>query len=201
MRSSASGASRWARSCARTSSSAVRCNCLVRVFSTALRVPTSSPFTADAGLPQAAIRVFKGSERLNQRLIQALDPSVWSMTPPGRVRTIAPIFAHIHNVPCKWIRLNTPQFRAPAQLPRGQVTPQQAQAALAESAALCLDLLTVAPLPTGKVPVFGRDGWARPWPAGLEMLCYMLTHQLGFPLSSSSPVRCGTGRSWGWRLP
>jgi hypothetical protein len=42
---------------------------------------------------------------------------------------------------------------------------------------------------------FRRDGWARPWPVGVEMLCYMLfsrsppsrqvcmlAHQLGFPL-------------------
>ena len=58
----------------------------------------------------------------------------------------------------------------------------------------------------GRVEKFLRDGWARPWPAGVEMLCYMiaheahhrgqvcmLAHQLGFPLSKQ--VESGI---WNW---
>jgi hypothetical protein len=58
----------------------------------------------------------------------------------------------------------------------------------------------------GRVEKFRRDGWARPWPVGLEMLCYMLSHeahhrgqvcmlahQLGFPLPNK--VACGI---WNW---
>jgi len=54
----------------------------------------------------------------------------------------------------------------------------------------------------GRVETFRRDGWARPWPAGLAMLAYMITddahhrgqacmlaHQLGFPL----PAPAGYG--------
>jgi hypothetical protein len=64
----------------------------------------------------------------------------------------------------------------------------------------------------GGVETFLRDGWARPWPAGPEMLCYMLAHeahhrgqvcllagQMGFPLPKEVGWGCGTGRSCGWR--
>ena len=30
----------------------------------------------------------------------------------------------------------------------------------------------------GRVEKFRRDGWAPPWPFGLEMLCYMLSHEV-----------------------
>jgi uncharacterized damage-inducible protein DinB len=56
----------------------------------------------------------------------------------------------------------------------------------------------------GRVEKFRRDGWARPWPVGLEMLCYMLSHeahhrgqvcmlahQLGFPLPNAYQI-------WNW---
>jgi hypothetical protein len=29
----------------------------------------------------------------------------------------------------------------------------------------------------GGIKEFVRDGWARPWPVGPEMLCYMLSHE------------------------
>ena len=57
-----------------------------------------------------------------------------------------------------------------------------------------------------RVEKFRRDGWARAWPAGPEMLCYMLcheahhrgqvcmlAHQLGFPL----PKQVAYG-IWNW---
>jgi hypothetical protein len=58
----------------------------------------------------------------------------------------------------------------------------------------------------GNVEKFLRDGWAKPWPVGVEMLCYMLSHeahhrgqvcmlahQLGFPL----PIEVASG-IWNW---
>jgi CheY-like chemotaxis protein len=57
-------------------------------------------------------------------------------------------------------------------------TPQQARAGLAESAARCAEMLAEALGGCGgRVEKFRRDGWARPWPVGLEMLCYMLSHE------------------------
>jgi uncharacterized damage-inducible protein DinB len=123
------------------------------------------------------------------------------------VRTIAAIFTHMHNVRCKWIRLTAPHLQIPKQLNRARCTPAQARAGLAESAARCAQMLAEALDGKGdRVREFRRDGWARPWPAGLEMLCYMLSHeahhrgqvsmlahQLGFAL----PAKVMAGM-WDW---
>ena len=95
----------------------------------------------------------------------------------------------------------------PPQLNRAHCTPQQARAGLAESAARCCQMLAEALDDSrGRIPNFHRDGWAKPWPVGPEMLCYMLAHeahhrgqvcmlahQLGFPL----PIAVTSGM-WNW---
>ncbi len=155
----------------------------------------------------AAVQIFAVNERMNQLLIEHLDPAVWTAQAPGKVRTIAAIFTHVHNVRCKWIRLTAPHLKVPAQLNRTRCTPQQARARLAESAAGCADMLAEAlGGGAGRIQQFRRDGWARPWPAGPEMLCYMLSHeahhrgqvcmlahQLGFPLRPQV-----TSDLWNW---
>ena len=158
-------------------------------------------------LGRAAVRIFAANDRMNQLLIERLDPAVWEAKPPGKVRTIAAIFTHVHNVRTKWIRLSAPHLEVPSQLNRVQCTPQQARAGLAESAARCSEMLAEAlGGDGGRVEKFHRDGWAKPWPVGLEMLCYMisheahhrgqvcmLAHQLGFPLPNE--VMSGI---WNW---
>ena len=157
---------------------------------------------------QTAPRIFAASERLNQLLIEHLDPPVWTAKPPGNVRTIAAIFTHMHNVRTKWIRLTAPHLQVPVRLNRTHCTPQQARRALAGSAARCEQML--ADVDAGRIQKFVRDGWAKPWPAGphllTEMLSYMvaheahhrgqvsmLAHQLGFPLSKQI-----TANMWSW---
>jgi uncharacterized damage-inducible protein DinB len=159
---------------------------------------------------ESAVRIFAANERINRLLIERLDPSLWNArplsTPPGKTRTIAAIFTHMHNVRTKWIRLSAPHLKVPAQLNRAHCTPAQAGAALAESAAVCEELLAEALSSDGRVKTFLRDGWAKPWPAGPEMLCYMLAHeahhrgqvcmlahQLGFPLPPAV-----TSAMWNW---
>jgi uncharacterized damage-inducible protein DinB len=146
-------------------------------------------------LGQAAVRMFAVNDRMNQMLIEHLEPTAWKAKPPGKVRTIAAIFTHMHNVRSKWVRLTAPHLKVPRQLDRARCTPQQARAGLAESAACCAEMLAEALGGGGRVERFRRDGWGRPWPVGPEMLCYMLSHeahhrgqvyllarQLGFPL-------------------
>jgi uncharacterized damage-inducible protein DinB len=146
-------------------------------------------------LGRAAVQIFAANERMNQMLIEHLDASAWRAKPPGKTRTIAAIFTHVHNVRTKWVRLTAPHLKVPAQLNRTHCTPQQARAGLAESAARCAELLAEALGVGSRVQKFHRDGWAKPWPVGPEMLCYMLSHeahhrgqvcmlahQLGFPL-------------------
>ena len=158
-------------------------------------------------LGRAAVRIFAANERMNQMLIENLSPAAWNAKPPGKVRSIAAIFTHMHNVRTKWVRLTAPHLKLPRQLDRSDCTPRQARAGLAESAARCGEMLAEALGGAGgRVEKFVRDGWARPWPAGVEMLCYMLAHeahhrgqvcmlahQLGFPL----PTRVMAG-IWNW---
>jgi uncharacterized damage-inducible protein DinB len=159
---------------------------------------------------RTAVQIFIVNDRMNQILIEHLDPAAWTAKlttkPPGSTRTIAAIFTHMHNVRTKWIRLTAPHLKVPPQLNRARCTPQQAREALAESAARCTEMLAEALGDDGRIETFHRDGWAAPWPVGPEMLCYMLSHeahhrgqvcmlahQLGFPLSN----QVGSG-IWNW---
>jgi len=161
-------------------------------------------------LAPAAARIFAANERINQLLIEQLDPAVWNAKLPakggGEVRSIAAIFTHMHNVRSKWIRLTAPHLEVPAQLSRARCTPHRVGEALAESAARCAEMIAEALGGSGRIKEFLRDGWARPWPTGPEMLCYMisheahhrgqvcmLAHQLGFPL----PLKI-TAQMWNW---
>jgi uncharacterized damage-inducible protein DinB len=146
-------------------------------------------------------QIFAANERMNQLILEHLDPGAWTAKPPGKVRPIAPIFTHLHNVRAKWVRLTAPHLRVPAQLNRTGCTLEQARLGLAESAARCEEMLMDA-----RVKKFHRDSWGSPWPVGPEMLCYMLVHeahhrgqvcllahQQGFPL----PDQVANG-IWNW---
>ena len=155
---------------------------------------------------RTAVQIFTVNDRMNQLIIEHLNPVAWTAKPAGSTRTIAAVFTHMHNVRTKWIRLTAPHLKVPPQLNRAHCTPQQARAVLAESAMRCAEMLEEAFDGTGCIETFHRDGWATPWPVGPEMLCYMLSHeahhrgqvcmlahQLGFPL----PNKVGSG-IWNW---
>jgi uncharacterized damage-inducible protein DinB len=165
---------------------------------------------ADAGvaLCQVLVESYAVNERMNQIVLEHLDPAAWRAQLPGsKGRTIAAIVAHVHNVRRKWLRLSAPHLKLFAPLDRARCTQKQARAALAESAARCSEMLADAlSRPESRAATFLRDGWARPWPAGAAMLAYMishdahhrgqicmLAHQLGFPL----PVKAASG-IWVW---
>jgi uncharacterized damage-inducible protein DinB len=167
---------------------------------------TTRQYKVHTQLGRAAVQIFTVNERMNQVLVEHLDPAAWRAKPPGRVRTIAAIFTHMHNVRAKWVRLTAPHLGVPKQLNRARCTPQQARAGLAESAARCTEMLAEALGNGGRVEKFRRDGWAPPFPVGVEMLCYMLAHeahhrgqvlmlahQLGFHL----PYQVADG-IWNW---
>jgi uncharacterized damage-inducible protein DinB len=154
------------------------------------------------------LETYAVNDAINQLILEHLDPHAWRAKPPGgNPRTIAAIFAHVHNIRRKWLRLSAPHLKLPAQLDRTRCTPGQASAALAESAQRCSEMLASALAGLdGGVKQFRRDGWARPWPAGATMVAYMisheahhrgqvclLAHQLGFPL----PIKAAYGM-WVW---
>ena len=157
-------------------------------------------------LGPAAVRMFAANERMNQLLIEHLDPDAWRAKPPGKVRTIVAIFTHMHNVRAKWIRLTAPHLGVPALLNRALCTPQLASAGLAESAARCCEMLGEGLGDDGRVKMFRRDSLAPAWPAGVEMLCYMLAHEahhrgqvvmLAHQLGFSLPYKASDG-IWNW---
>jgi len=159
-------------------------------------------------LRQGLLETYAVNDRINQLLLEYLDPRVWRAKPPGRhARTIAAIFAHMHNIRRKWLRLSAPHLKLPAQLDRSRCTQREVRVAFAASAESCLAMLKEALAgPDGHVKEFLRDGWARPWPGGAAMFAYMLAHeahhrgqvcmlahQLGFPL----PIKVMSGM-WNW---
>ncbi len=176
----------------------------LKLYSASVPFPGSCNWATTMHTPQAhtqlaatADQIWAACDRMTQLVIKHLDPVLWQAKPPGGVRTIAAM--------------------VPGQLNRSRITPQQAQAALAESAALCGRMLAEGLSGDGKIQHFRRDALARPWPVtdagALQMLSYMLTHeahhrgqicmiahQLGCPL----PGRV-TARLWDWdgigRLP
>ncbi len=168
-------------------------------------VPKEAEVQTELG--RAAIRIFAANDRMNQLLIEHLDPAAWRAKPAGTsTRTIAAIFTHMHNVRTKWIRLTAPHLKVPAQLDRAHCTPRQARSGMAESAARCGEMLAEALGGGGRITKFHRDGWSQAWPVGPEMLCYMLAHeahhrgqicmlahQMGYPLPDV--VRNGL---WNW---
>jgi hypothetical protein len=56
---------------------------------------------------------------MNQVLIEHLDPAAWRANPPAKllakpnkIRSIAAIFTHMHNVRSKWVRLTAPHLKS-----------------------------------------------------------------------------------------
>lgn len=167
-----------------------------------------APISSGSRLRQSLLESFSVNERINQLILEQLDPRAWRAKLPGQnTRTIAAIFSHMHNIRRKWLRLSAPHLKLPAQLNRTYCTQRQATVALAESAESCIKMLADAlASPPIRVKRFHRDGWARPWPSCGAVFAYMLTHdahhrgqicmlahQLGFPL----PPKAAYGM-WGW---
>ncbi len=66
----------------------------------------------------------------------------------------------------------------------------------AQSAARCAEMLAEALGGGGRIKKFHRDGWGKPWPAGPEMLCYMLAHE-----AHHRGQACMLAHQLGFRLP
>ena len=163
---------------------------------------------ADGDLAAGLVKSYAVNESMNQIVLEHLAPAAWRAKLTGQGRTIAAIFAHVHNVRRKWLRLSAGAgFKLPAQLHFARCSQEEARSALAESGARCCEMLTAALVESPpRITQFLSDGWVRPWPAGASMAAYMiahdahhrgqvcmLAHQLGYPL----PVKCGAG-IWKW---
>jgi uncharacterized damage-inducible protein DinB len=177
----------------------------------AKRIPKNAGRDSWSDLAGVLLETYAVNDLMNQHLLAHLDPRAWRAKPPGKPgsgRTIAAIFAHLHNCRLVWIRNSAPHLKCPKPLNPDKVTMNQAAKAHAESAEQCLIMLMDA-LTGGeqrRVTKFSRGSWAPVWTAGGTMFAYMfsheahhrgqilmLAHQLGYRIPPNV-----WGRIWQW---
>ena len=156
------------------------------------------------------LRTYAINDAMNQLVLSHLDPRAWRAKLPGlkrNGRSIAAIYAHLHNNRLVWLKNSAPHLKCPAPLNPDRCTIKQAAAAHKKSGAQCLRMLSDA-LSNGanrRVTKFSRGSWSPIWPANATMFAYMfsheahhrgqilmLAHQLGYRL----PVKAWAGIWW-----
>jgi uncharacterized damage-inducible protein DinB len=158
-----------------------------------------------AEIRDTLLETYASNDAMNQLILSHLDARAWRAQPPGQKgggRTIAAIFAHLHNCRLKWLKLNAPYLKCPSPLDPHRCTISQAAAAHKRSGAQCLLMLTdaLSAAPNRRVAKFSRDSWMPTWPAGGTMFAYMfaheahhrgqilmLAHQLGYRVLDKTP--------------
>jgi uncharacterized damage-inducible protein DinB len=151
------------------------------------------------------LETYAANDPMNQIILADLDPRAWRATLPdqkGSGRTIAAIFAHLHNCRLVWLKNSAPHLKCPPPLNPDRCTIKHASAAHKKSAAQCLRMLedALSASPNRRVTKFSRGSWAQIWPAGATMFAYMfsheahhrgqilmLAHQLGYRLLHKTP--------------
>jgi uncharacterized damage-inducible protein DinB len=140
---------------------------------------------SEAGLAEirnVLLETYAVNDAMNQLLLADLDPKAWRaqpLGPKGSGRTIAAIFAHLHNNRLSWLKHSAPHLKCPARLDPDHCTMKQAVTAHRRSATQCLRMLADALSlgPKRRVKKFSRGSWARTWPAGGTMFAYMFAHE------------------------
>src|ERR1700688_484291 len=127
-----------------------------------------------AEIRDSLLETYASNDAMNQLILSHLDPRAWRALPAGEKgsgRTIAAIFAHLHNCRLKWLRGSAPHLKCPAPLDPDRCTMKQAAAAHKRSGAQCLRMLTdaLSCAPDRRVSKFFRDSWMPTWPAGGTM--------------------------------
>ena len=143
---------------------------------------TFQPYAALAEIRDSLLETYASNDAMNQLLLADLDPRAWRAHPPGQKgkgRTIAAIFAHLHNSRLTWLRNSAPHLKCPPPLDPHRCTMKQTAAAHRRSAAQCLRMLSdaLSAAPNRRVAKFRRDGYVPTWPAGGTMFAYMFSHE------------------------
>jgi uncharacterized damage-inducible protein DinB len=135
-----------------------------------------------AEIRDTLLETYAVNDAMNQLVLAQLDPGAWRAQLPGQKgsgRTIAAIFAHLHNCRLKWLKRSAQHLKCPPPLDPHRCTMKQAAAAHRKSAAQCLRMLSdaLSAAPNRRVAKFSRDAWATTWPAGGTMFAYLFAHE------------------------
>lgn len=154
---------------------------------------------APVDLGQALLQAAATNERINQFLLEHLDPAAWNAKPPGDGRTIAAIVTHVHNVRRMWLQVAASEHGVPEKLDRRTATIGQAKTALGESFLALRGLVERSLAEGGKVKDFKPDV--------VGFLAYVVAHEahhrgqvalLARSLGFALPKEAGYGM-WDWR--
>ncbi len=178
------------------------------IAETSVQQPSKDPLIE---MRDVLLETYAVNDAMNQLLLEHLETKAWRAQLDGAGndgRTIAAIFAHLHNSRLVWLKNSAPHLKCPAPLDPYRCTMKQAATAHRKSAAQCLLMLTdaLSAEPERKVTRFSRGSWTRTWPAGGTMFAYifsheahhrgqiiMLAHQLGYRLPPKA-----WGGIWQW---
>jgi len=135
-----------------------------------------------AEIRDSLLEIYASNDAMNQLVLSSLDARAWRAQPPGQKgsgRTIAAIFAHLHNCRLVWLKNSAPHLKCPRPLDPDRCTMKQAAAAHRKSAAQCLRMLSdaLSAAPNRRVSKFSRGSWSQTWPAGGTMFAYMFSHE------------------------
>ncbi len=101
---------------------------------------------------EVLLETYAANDCMNQLLLEHLDPRAWRASAEGKNkregRTLAAIFAHLHNNRLSWIENSAPYLKCPSPLDPARCTIMQARSAHRQSAARCLDMLKDVFYPT-----------------------------------------------------
>jgi len=106
---------------------------------------TLQSYAALAEIRDSLLETYASNDAMNQLLLAHLDPRAWRAQPPGQKgkgRTIAAIFAHLHNSRLTWLRNSAPHLKCPPPLDPHRCTMKQTAATHRRSAAQCLHMFS-----------------------------------------------------------
>ena len=123
-------------------------------------------------LKKAILETWAISDAANQLLLKHMNDRVWRAPAPGfsKQKSIATIFAHLHNCRLMWLKMTGKRTGLPASLDRRKCTRQQAATALRRSAKATSDHIARG--------LARADGRVKNYPlSAATFMCYLLAHE------------------------